>query len=187
VCAGLVRSYKENHWWITDFWRDVNAAFISAILGVEGVVNGMRFFRAGDAVCIELRSGRRIVYRNARQERGATRTWSDFDADGNEIRQNTSTQEIRFGEDEKLYGGKIAEHIVSGTARDVLVHVIVSLEKQGWPVLTHCHDDVVCASSPERADECLRSMVCAWRSVPEWIAGLVLNAEGGYGKSLADL
>ncbi len=146
-----------------------------------------RFFRAGDAVCIELRSGRRIVYRNARLERGRTRTWSEFDADGNEVRQNTSTQEIRFGENTKLYGGKITEHIVCGTARDILVHVIVALEKQGLPVLTHCHDDAVCASSPERADECLRSMVSAWRSVPEWIAGLVLNAEGGYGESLADL
>jgi hypothetical protein len=187
VCTGLVRSYRETHWRITDFRRDVNAAFIFAVEGVEQTVNGIRFFRAGDAVCIELRSGRRIVYRNARLERGRTRTWSEFDADGNEVRQNTSTQEIRFGENTKLYGGKITEHIVCGTARDILVHVIVALEKQGLPVLTHCHDDVVCASSPERADECLRSMVSAWRSVPEWIAGLVLNAEGGYGESLADL
>jgi hypothetical protein len=187
LCAGLVRSYREDHWRIKDFWRDVNAAFIFAVEGVEQTVNGIRFFRAGDAVCIELRSGRRIVYRKARLERGRTRTYCDFDVDGNEIRQSTSAQEIRFGEDAKLYGGKVAEHIVSGTARDILVHVIVALEKQGWPVLTHCHDDVVCASSPERADECLRSMVNAWRSVPEWIAGLVLNAEGGYGKSLADV
>ena len=191
ICARIVKEYRERYGEIPTFWYRCEEAFRNSIEGFDSYLYGLHFFKSGGNVCIRLRSGRKVLYRRAtlREPNGQPVAYINWD--GVEDVFVPDRPEILYAarndEDARLFGPKIVEHIVSGTARDVLVHAIVNLERQGWPVVGHCHDDIVCESPPDRADECLEAMISAWRSVPEWAAGLTLDAEGKSGRSLADI
>ena len=186
VCAKLVYGYRDKYPAVKDFWTHVGDAFQEAINGGEAEVNGIRFFCNGDKACIRLRSGRVITYPCARMETPDGEARSYIDRDGIPQAFSSEDDTLMFGKGVKLYGAKIVEHIVSGTARDILVHSILELEKAGWPVIGHIHDEIICATDPGRADECLRAMEQSWRDTPMWATGLVLDAEGKSGNSLAD-
>ena len=84
------------------------------------------------------------------------------------------------------YGAKFCENIVQATARDVLAEAMLRLEKKGFDIVCHIHDEVVLevpegSSSVEEVNEIMA--VC-----PDWCEGLPLKAVlqerlgGAYGR-----
>ncbi len=76
----------------------------------------------------------------------------------------------------KTYGGKLTENIVQATARDLLAEAMLNLDKAGYRIVMHCHDEVVI-----EAELGLGSVeeVCQIISEPPlWADGLPLSAEG---------
>lgn len=74
------------------------------------------------------------------------------------------------------YGGKLAENIVQGTARDVLAEKMLMLDKAGYNLILSVHDEIP-IDQPEGVgtlEECLQIM----RTPCKWAPGLPLNAEG---------
>ena len=74
------------------------------------------------------------------------------------------------------YGAKFCENIVQATARDVLAEAMLRLEKKGFDIVCHIHDEVVLevpegTSSVEEVNEIMA--VC-----PDWCEGLPLKAAG---------
>lgn len=45
---------------------------------------------------------------------------------------------------QSLYGGMQCAHVVSGTARDTLVDRMFAVERAGYPIVLHVHDEVLC-------------------------------------------
>jgi DNA polymerase len=139
-------------------------------------------FRMGDpkgrlagALLMELPSGRRLVYRNARIEGGRiiywgvnqyTRQWCELDT----------------------YGGKLVENATQAIARDLLADAMVSLENE-FPdtLLTTVHDEIVAMTKEgDDAYELFLGMKLAMSVVPTWARGMPLSCAGGiserYGK-----
>jgi len=74
------------------------------------------------------------------------------------------------------WGGKITENIDQGISRDVLLNGMFAAEKAGFPVVGHCHDELICevpAGSPLAEKDLERCMSAA----PEWASDLPLAAE----------
>jgi hypothetical protein len=187
-CRSIVYGYRNAYYRTVEFWRDVESSFSLAIYGRPSSVRGVRFSGDKDAVCIELPSGRRLLYPGSRMVPCKVRERSYIDCNGLEAHSRNVDSQIVYGSGEdKLYGGKITEHIVSGIARDILVHAIVWLEKRGWRVVNHCYDEIICVTDPDRDNLCLADMILAWRCVPSWADGLILNAEGGSGRTFEDI
>jgi hypothetical protein len=114
---------------------------------------------AGGTFEIELPSGRRLSYFNIRSAGGWT------------------FQTELGGPVQRFYGGRLAENLVQATARDVFAEGLLRVERAGFQILFHCHDEVVCEvpddSAPAAAEEIARLMT----TPPDWMPGIPLEAE----------
>ena len=72
------------------------------------------------------------------------------------------------------YGGKFVENIVQAIARDILAEAMMRLEKKGFNIVMHIHDEVVIESDSSSIEEINQIMSV----VPEWAPGLILDADG---------
>lgn len=73
-------------------------------------------------------------------------------------------------------GGKLAENLTQAVARDCLRDSMLNLEDEGFQVVMHCHDEVICEEpiTGRHVDEMVEIMT---RPIP-WATGLHLRAEG---------
>ena len=76
------------------------------------------------------------------------------------------------------YGGKLTENVIQAVARDILTHALVKLQKAGYPVVLHVHDEVA-AEVPDgfgSVEEFERIM----EDIPEWCRDWPIRAAGGW-------
>lgn len=73
-----------------------------------------------------------------------------------------------------IYGGKFTENIVQGIARDILVSSLAKLQKAGYPIVMHIHDEVLAEYPRDCVDEISKILA----SAAEPYKGLPLKAEG---------
>jgi DNA polymerase len=140
-----------------------------AVDGASGELGGIGFLRDGDGVAIRLPSGRRLVYPMARLSCAEER------------------QRLVYSDATGIYGGKIVENIMQAVGRDILRDTILRLEGSGWKVVCHVHDSIICLAPVAKAKDCLATMLAEWRAPVKWLPGLILDAEGGDGRTFADI
>lgn len=77
---------------------------------------------------------------------------------------------------QETFGGKLAENATQAIARDILAHALLTLEKNGYPVIFHVHDEAVIEKPTGQGslEEACRLMAIA----PEWADDLPLRADG---------
>ena len=112
-------------------------------------------------------------------------------SDRNLCYQSPHFTENRFGSDaigyyapnaagqmvvQETFGGKLAENATQAIARDILAHALLTLEKNGYPVVFHVHDEAVIEKPTGQGslEEACRLMAIA----PDWAKDLPLRADG---------
>ena len=77
---------------------------------------------------------------------------------------------------QETFGGKLAENATQAIARDILAHALLTLEKNGYPVIFHVHDEAVIEKPTGQGslEEACRLMANA----PDWAEDLPLRADG---------
>lgn len=83
-----------------------------------------------------------------------------------------------YGLPEKLYGGKLGENVTQAVARDILAYAMVKVDKAGFDIVLHVHDEIVAEQDigEERLTfELLQETMC---KKPAWATGLPLTTEG---------
>ena len=163
---GLVNAWRKANPNIVRFWKRVEAAAKRALefgtrVGLRGT--GLSFYVQDHFLMIELPNGRSIAYANATIKDGRIRY------EGKSMASSTF-QKL------ETYGGKLVENIVQATARDVLGEAMLRLEKQGYRIVAHVHDEVILDVPKDTAtvDEINQLMAIN----PEWTEGLPLAAAG---------
>lgn len=75
----------------------------------------------------------------------------------------------------ETYGGKLVENIVQATARDCLAVAMQRLDKNGFNIVMHVHDEAII----EHEDPNALKTACDIMGQPiDWAPGLILNADG---------
>ena len=164
----LVAAWRKANPHITQFWWEVDAAAIKAVTEKQKTKAGKIIFEYKSGILfITLPSGRKLSYVKPRM------AVNKFGRDGltyEGISENKKWSRI------ETYGPKLVENIVQGTARDLLAEAMLRVEKKGYPIVMHCHDEII-AEVPEGSgsvDEMCEIMAVQ----PQWAEGLPLRADG---------
>ena len=164
----LVAAWRKANPHMVQFWWDVDAAAIKAVTEKQKTKVGKIIFEYMSGILfITLPSGRKLSYVKPRM------AVNRFGRDGltyEGISENKKWSRI------ETYGPKLVENIVQGTARDLLAEAMLRVEKKGYPIVMHCHDEII-AEVPEGSgsvDEMCEIMAIQ----PAWAEGLPLRADG---------
>lgn len=129
---------------------------------------------SNDILYCQLPSGRRLTYHTPRF---GTNRWggSELTYMGwNSNYLNGPVGWMRLN----TWGGKLTENVVQATARDLLANSMLALDRAGYPIVLHVHDEIV-AEVPKgwgSVEEFERIM----SHMPEWAAGWPVRAAGGW-------
>ena len=164
----LVAAWRKANPHMVQFWWDVDAAAVKAVTEKQKTKVGKIIFEYRSGILfITLPSGRKLSYVKPRM------AVNRFGRDGltyEGISENKKWSRI------ETYGPKLVENIVQGTARDLLAEAMLRVEKKGYPIVMHCHDEII-AEVPEgigSVDEMCEVMAVQ----PKWAEGLPLRADG---------
>lgn len=163
----LVKAWRTANPNITRLWWEVDrAAFKAVSERTRTETYGVHFVYESGFLFIRLPSGRRLAYVKPRIE-------------PNRFGKESVTYE-GVGESKKwqlieTYGPKIVENIVQATARDILAEAIRRLERAGYRIVMHVHDEVV-IEAPSGAS--LETICEIMSEPPDWAKGLLLRADG---------
>ena len=162
---------------IVDSWREANPNIVSLWWDIDSVVKRVVKTRTKEKykslvisyekgiLFIELPSKRRLAYPKAKI--GTNRFG------GESIVYEGIVVGNKWDKIES-YGGKFVENIVQAIARDILAEAMMRLEKKGFNIVMHIHDEVVIESDSSSIEEVNQIM----SFVPEWAPGLILDADG---------
>lgn len=162
---------------IVDSWREANPNIVSLWWDIDSVVKRVVKTRSKEEyknlvisyekgiLFIELPSKRRLAYPKAKI--GMNRFG------GESIVYEGIVVGNKWDKIES-YGGKFVENIVQAIARDILAEAMMRLEKKGFNIVMHIHDEVVIESDLSSIGEVNEIMSI----VPSWAPGLILDADG---------
>ena len=164
---------------LVDAWRAANpniVAFWSALdRAARTVIRKKTSARVGkvtlywqdDKMFMRLPSGRNLCYQSPHF------TMNRFGSDAiGYYAPNAAGQMVV----QETFGGKLAENATQAIARDILAHALLTLEKNGYPVVFHVHDESVIEKPIGQGslEEACRLMAIA----PDWAEDLPLRADG---------
>ena len=164
----LVDAWRTANPSIVKFWSAMERAAKSVITKKNSArVGKIRLFWKDDKLFMHLPAGRNLCYQDP--QLGTNRFGSESieyfapSAAGKMVRQET-------------FGGKLVENATQAIARDLLAHAMRNLEKNGYRIVFHVHDEAVMEvpedfGSVEEACEIMGQG-------PEWASGLPLRADG---------
>jgi len=150
-CRRTVKDFRKKNPLITRLWGRFDRALAEAA-------------RTDKHFEMELPSGRVIRYCDVGFD-PATRSYS------------ACTE--RGGPRERMYGAKLVENLVQGTAREVFADILLRLRKAGIEIVFHVHDEVICHAPVDRAEAVRREIEVIMRTPPAWMSRLPLAVESG--------
>lgn len=164
----LVNAWRAANPNITKFWWDVDRAAIKAVKEKSSQTIGrIGFTYKSGILFITLPSGRNLAYIKPRIEL-------------NKFGREGITYE-GIGESKRwcridTYGPKLVENIVQATARDILAEAMLRLDKKGFDIVCHVHDEVVLeVPNGEASIEVINEIM---EVNPLWTEGLLLKVSG---------
>lgn len=165
-CLELVRTWRKANKNIVQLWYTMEDAVKHTILTQKVVKVGYILLKFdGKTLWIKLPSGRKLAYYNARLEDkvkfGKTKTCIVYD------KAKVS--------DVDTYGGKLIENITQAVARDCLARAMLNLDKVGYKIILHIHDEIVCE---RKKGQTLEQMIEIMSRPISWAEGLELGADG---------
>lgn len=133
---GLVNLWRNANKAIVRLWYDIGNAAVECVRDNRRIkVKDVVFFMQKGIMFIQLPSGRCLTYLQPKIKRNR------FDMDG--LIYMGVDQTTKQWNWQETYGGKLVENIVQAIARDCLADAMLRLDKVGFKIVMHVHDEVV--------------------------------------------
>lgn len=163
----IVKKWRRSSPHVVKLWRELGDAAIEAIdtrLRVK-CRHGVSFKYAKGILFMQLPSGRSLAYVQPR-------------FDGRELTYMGMNQKTRKWERTKTWGGKLTENLIQAFARDCLAESMTKIQKAGYHIVMHVHDEVIVEVPSDDAEGHLKRIEDLMGEPIEWAPGLILTADG---------
>ncbi len=163
----IVKKWRRSSPHVVKLWRELGDAAIEAIdtrLKVK-CRHGVSFKYAKGILFMQLPSGRSLAYVQPR-------------FDGQELTYMGMNQTTRKWERTKTWGGKLTENLIQAIARDCLATSMQKIQKAGYRIVMHVHDEVIVEVPTDDAGGHLKRIEELMGEPIEWAPGLILTADG---------
>lgn len=170
----IVKLWRKKNPSIVKLWYEVNEAAIRAVKTHKPVIltafRNLKFDFNGEVLTIELPSGRKLFYQQA------TIATNRFGQESVKYKGLDQVTKKWWWVDS--YGGKFVENIVQAIARDLLAYSMQQLDKAGFSLVMHVHDEAVAEVDKTKGEELLEQMCDIMGTEVPWALGLPLKADG---------
>ena len=181
-CKRIILAWRDSRPATTALWDNLwQAALRTVQRGQPHAVGKIMFGLRDNWLHMRLPSGRLLAYYSPEVELmedpyGRVKDTLTFMSIDGRTKSPTYKKWTRI----KTWYGVITENAVQAIARDLLADALIRLEANGFPIVLHVHDEIGAEVSigQEREDEFKRIMT----TIPEWAAGLPIDAAGWTGK-----
>ncbi len=160
----IVNSWRNANPHIVRLWKHTETACRAALNGESlPIERNILFERKWGGICVTLPSKRQLFYPRMR------------------VNQNTNRLEYEGSTDKGIwgtvetYGGKLVENIVQSIARDCLIETMLRLDKAGYKIVFHVHDEVIIEATCEQKLEDVENI---FSQVMPWAKDLPLKGSG---------
>lgn len=135
---GLVRQWREANPNIVSLWYEAERAAVQAVRQKTTVKlkHGVQYRYSGGVLFADLPSGRSLAYWNPRIEADP-----QFGKDGI-VFDGMDQVKKQWGK-QRTYGGKLVENLIQAIARDCLAESMMQLDKVGYEIAMHVHDEII--------------------------------------------
>ena len=186
----VVNGFRTANAKIAQSWWDLQDAAIEAT-ATPGIIvpccnDKVKYLVAENVLWCQLPSGRVLAYNRPRiveQVEMIELLDDDGNPTGDFVEGNRVKHVVKFeGVHPKtkkwsvlsLYGGLQSNNVVQGTARDLLVKGLANVERAGYPVVLHVHDELVAEIEKEFGSP--QHFASLMSTLPPWAQGLPVTA-----------
>lgn len=178
--TNIVKAWRESNPNVTKLWYDLQKKSLEAMKFRHKripVRDNISFYAGNNFLTMRLPSGRDLFYPYAEVSE-CEMPWEDANGDVAKKKMVTcmfltmAKQWVR----RPLSHVTLTENLTQAACRDLLIHSAFNLEKAGYPVVMHVHDEVVC-EVPEDFGS-LEELEEIMARTPDWAKGFPLKAEG---------
>ena len=167
----LVYKWRKANPRIVKLWQEVQENAIIAIKTQREVQSQfLNYDCDGTVFTIQLPSGRKLFYQKPRI------VINKFGGEAMEFMG--IDQAIKKWKAIDTYGGKLVENIVQAISRDLLAYSMQRLDAEGFDMVMHVHDEIICESPEHDSKDDLQMMCNIMGEAVPWAKGLPLVADG---------
>jgi DNA polymerase len=165
----LVARWRGSNRRICAYWGEAEEAAMEAVEnGSASVGKGIRFHLKKGILFCRLPSGRELAYYKPELRPGkfgnTALCYQGMD--------QTTKQWRRVD----TFGGKLVENIVQAVSRDLLAEAMLRLDKAGYSIVGHVHDEIIIDQRKDSGS--LEDVIKIMTTAPAWAKGLPLAADG---------
>jgi DNA polymerase len=175
-----VRKWREESPNIVNFWHALENAAKSAVKAKDRTwwANGISFKWDNGVLYCMLPSGRRLAYHSPNIEPRVTSYGREVES-LTFMTYNTNAMKGPVGWIKTdTFGGRLTENVVQATARDILMFAMLNLEKAGYPIVLHVHDEIVAEIKKDFGS--IQEFEKIMSTLPSWANGWPIKAAGGW-------
>lgn len=174
----IVKLWRKSNPNIVNLWSEIEACAHEAVRyhrEVIGTPRNLVFNCDDEYLTIQLPAGRKLFYYHPQFKQKkvgkSSHTSSVLFYEG-------LNQETKHWGLVDTYGGKLTENIVQAISRDLIGYAMENLEKNGFAITMHVHDEAIAEVPEEHSENWLNTMIDIMRCPPDWASDLPLNAAG---------
>jgi DNA polymerase len=190
----LVKRWRDANQKAKKLWYELKDAAMSAMrnpgIPFQACRGKVAYEKVGNSLRCRLPSGRVIVYPWA-EIKDVTAPWSTpekpetieaiiyegISGSGQPVKKADTGKSTKWVK-RAAWHGILCENVVQAMCSDLLREALVALERKGFKVIFHVHDEIVVETGADGAEAKLAEMIEVMTDVPLWATGMPIDAEG---------